>query len=259
MGTWIHIIAIRMKKQIHYFIFFLFILAASVSCNKDSAPDYLQTTGEIVREERPVEDFTEIELYHKINVVLTQDIQNKIEIEAGKNLIPDITTEVKDEKLKIKNENKFNFLRSYKKEITLYISVKNLSHITYRGAGNISCTNTLTDSVFTFDSRSGTGKIELNINANEGHFNHHTGQCDLVLHGNIGVNYLYQAGNGFTDAEDLNTGYTFVTNKGTNDLKIKVEKVLYAYIAYLGNVYYKGDPYDLSSDIVDQGQLIKLY
>lgn len=247
-----------MKKLNRIAFLWLFPLLFILSCNKESAPDFLQTTGKIVRVERDVNDFTEIELYHKINLVLTQDTSNKIEIEAGENLIPDILTEVKDGKLKIKNENKFNFLRSYKKEITLYISVKNLNHLTYRGAGNITCTNTLTDSVFTFDSRSGTGKVELNFNAAEGHFNHHTGQCELILHGAIGVNYLYQAGNGYTDAEDLKTGYTFVTNKGTNNLKINVDKVLYAYIAYLGNIYYRGNPYDLTSDIVDKGQLIKL-
>ena len=229
-----------------------------MSCNKESAPDYLQTTGEITSVERDVEDFTEIELFNKINLFITQDTVNKVVFEAGKNLIPDIVTEVKEGKLSIKNTNKFNFLRSYKKSINVYIHCKNLLHIIYRGAGNISSTNSIIDSVFNFDCKKGTGTVELSVTAKEGHFNMHTGQCDLILHGEIGVNYVYQAGNGYVNAEDLKTGYTFVTNKGTNDLKINVDKVLFARISYLGNIYYKGNAYDVVAEITDKGQLIKI-
>ena len=237
---------------------FIFGVLFLVSCNKESAPDYLQTTGEIINVERDVADFTEIEIYHKINLFITQDTINHLRIEAGKNLIPDISTEVKNGKLIIKNTNKFNFLRSYNKEINVFVSCKNLTHLIYNGAGNISSTNTLNNSNFNFDCNKGTGTVELSVKANEGHFNFHTGQCDIILHGEIGLNYLYQAGNGYTNAEDLKTGYTFVTNKGTNDLKINVSHVLFAKIYYLGNIYYKGNPTEVGSEITDKGQLIKI-
>jgi hypothetical protein len=235
------------RLNFYFFIVLLFL----VSCNKEEAPDFLKTTGEIVFEERELIDF-------KINLTLIQDTFNKVKIEAGKNLIPEIVTEVKEGKLTIKNTNKFNFLRSYKKEINVTLWCKNIKQLTYRGAGNIKTQNQLTSSPFTFDSHKGTGIVELNCIAQETHFNIHTGHCELILHGNIGVNYLYQAGNGYTNAEDLITGYTFVTNKGTNDLKINVYKVLYAQINYLGNIYYKGDAYEVASDITDDGKLIKI-
>ncbi len=245
-----------MKRNIELIpLLFVFML---LSCNKETAPDYLQTTGTLTSVERDVADFTEIELFNNMDLVLTQDTFNSLIIEAGENLIPDITTEIKDGKMQIKNTNKFNFLRSYKKKITIFIHCKNLQHITYRGAGNISTTNTLNASVFNFDCHKGTGDIQLNLLAQEGHFNIHTGQCKLVVIGTIGLNYLYQAGNGYTDASELKTGYTYVTNKGTNDLKINVDHVLYAKINYLGNIYYKGNPSDLGSEITDSGNLIKI-
>jgi hypothetical protein len=237
---------------------FIFFFTLLLSCNKESAPDFLQTSGKIKTVERNVADFTEIELFNTIDLVLTQDTLNKLSIEAGENLIPDILTEVKEGKLQIKNSNKFNFLRSYKKKITVFLSCNNLKQITYRGAGNISTTNTLTDSVINFDCHKGTGEVNLHISAKEGHFNTHTGQSTLILTGNIGVNYIYQAGNGYIDATELKTGYTFVTNKGTNDLKINVDYELFARISYLGNIYYKGNPVNLGSEITDKGQLIKI-
>ncbi len=245
-------------KTLKFTIFSFLLILISAGCDKESAPDFLQTTGEMSKEEREIENFTEIELFDKINLYLFQDTINKLTVEAGKNLIPEIITEVKEGKLTIKNTNKYNFLRSYKKEINVFVSCKNLQQLSYKGAGNISSQNRLTSSNFNFDSHKGTGKVELSIISQEGHFNIHTGHCELILHGSIGVNYLYQAGNGFSDATDLETGYTFVTNKGTNDLKVWAEKVLYAKINYLGNIYYKGNAYDVGAEITDKGKLIKL-
>lgn len=237
--------------------YLLLVLLITTSCNKPEAPDFIKTTGTITTEERILEPFTEIELYNKINLVITQDSVQSVHVEAGKNLLSEITTEVKDGRLKIKNLNKFKFLRSYKKDVTVYVSLPHLWHLIYRGAGNITSTNTITDSTLTFDSYTGTRNIELSVKLREGHFNVSTGPCDILLHGSVGVNYIYNGGNGYINAEDLQTGYTFVTNGGTNDMKINVDKVLFAKISYLGNIYYKGNPYDLSYDITDKGQLIK--
>ena len=244
----------RRTKQ----LFLLFISLVQMACNKESAPDFVQTTGELTQVERTTAEFNEIELNNSIDLVLTQDTVNRIIVEAGRNLIPDILTDVNNGKMVIKNSNKFNFLRSYKKKIRVLVHYKKLIQLTYRGAGNISCTNTLNDSVFTFDNHKGTGDIQLDLNLQEAHFNIHTGQCYLKLSGSAALNYLYQAGNGYTDAGELQTGYTFVTNKGTNDLKVNAGYLLYAQINYLGNVYYKGTPTELSSDITDKGKLIKI-
>jgi Putative auto-transporter adhesin, head GIN domain len=258
MGFWLQIFKQKEVMKNTKILVLLLLFLTQLSCNKESAPDFLQTTGDIIKVDREINDFTEVELFNKINLFITQDTINKLAVEGGKNLLPEVITELKDGKLQIKNTNKFNFLRSYKKEINVYLSCKNLTQLTYRGAGKIQSTNTLKGQVFNFDSRSGTGTIDLTVNMQEGHFNIHTGNCDLILHGDVGVNYLYQAGTAYTNAEDLTTGYTFVTNNGTNDLKINVSKVLYAKLYYLGNIYYKGNPFDIGTEITDQGQLIKI-
>lgn len=237
---------------------FLLIGAMLYSCNKESAPDFIQTTGEISMEERALDNFNELEVFNSINVLIVPDTINKVVIEAGENLIPDIVTSVKEGKLILKNTNKFNFLRSYKKEINIEVHCKTLIHLIYRGAGNIRCSKNITDSIFTLDCHKGTGSIDLLLDIKEGHFNMATGQLDLTLHGKVGVNYIYQVGNGYTDASDLNTAYTFVTNKGTNDLIVQVSYELFARLDYLGNIYYKGNPVKIGAELNDQGQLIKI-
>ena len=233
-------------------------LFSFASCNKENAPDIIQTTGEEIISTRQLDAFFSIEISDNIDVTLIQDSINYVNIAAGKNLIPDISTEVIAEKLSIKNLNNYNFVRSYKHSIHVFLHYKHISQISYKGSGSIDTENTIKDSVLYFDCYNGTGSVNLQLNVHESHFNMHTGQCDLTLSGEVGLNYLYQAGNGFSNAERLETGYTFITNNSTNDARINVSKVLYAKINYLGNVYYKGDAYDISTDITDQGQLIKI-
>ena len=89
-------------------VFSLVLFAMLCSCNKESAPDFIQTTGEITIEERTLENFNELEVFNTINVLIVPDTVNKVVIEAGENLIPDIVTTVKEGKLILKNTNKFN-------------------------------------------------------------------------------------------------------------------------------------------------------
>ncbi|HQW58476.1 MAG TPA: DUF2807 domain-containing protein, partial [Gammaproteobacteria bacterium] len=112
----------RRTKQ----LFLLFISLVQMACNKESAPDFVQTTGELTQVERTTAEFNEIELNNSIDLVLTQDTVNRIIVEAGRNLIPDILTDVNNGKMVIKNSNKFNFLRSYKKKIRVLVHYKKL-------------------------------------------------------------------------------------------------------------------------------------
>lgn len=84
-------------------------MQCSTRVTKESAPDFIQTTGEISIEERALDNFNELEVFNSINVLIVPDTINKVVIEAGENLIPDIVTSVKEGKLIFKNTNKFNF------------------------------------------------------------------------------------------------------------------------------------------------------
>ncbi len=107
------------RKNLKY-LFFTFSLLF-ISCDKEEAWDCIKSTGEITTETRILENFNKIVLYDNINLWMIQDSTAYIEITAGKNLIPKISIEIENGILIIKNENKYNWLRSYKYSIDVYL------------------------------------------------------------------------------------------------------------------------------------------
>ncbi len=237
----------------------VFLACSSLSCcKKESMLDLFKSTGKIVKEQREAGYFDKIQLEDNINLIITQDTINKIVVQAGKNLLKLIKTDVKDNCLNIHNDNKCNWVRSFDKEINVYVSLKNLQNIYYSGSGKISTTNTIVTDYLEVNIKSGSNVVDLSIDANVSWFNIHTGPGDIKICGNSEVNYLYSAGSGIANCRDLITGYTFITNKGTNNCYINVTKELEAKIKYFGDIYYTGNPYLVTTDITGEGKLIKI-
>ena len=112
-------------------------LILGASCNKENAWDCVKTTGPIEEEERVIDDFSKIELNQGINLILTQSTTKRLVVQAGKNLHGKITTIVDQGTLVIKNNNRCNWTRSYKKDINIYLNVSQLGTITHNGYGKI--------------------------------------------------------------------------------------------------------------------------
>jgi len=243
-----------MKNFIVYCLFcFLFI-----SCERENMLDCVKSTGNITLQERFVGNFSNISLEDNINLIIKQDTVNKIIIEAGKNLLGLINTEVKNNFLHISNKNKCNWVRRYDKTINAYVSIIKLDTIKYYGYGNIYCTDTLKNNLFHIDVHDGAGTIDLTIKAYESRIKIHTGPPTINIRGNTIISFVYQFGTGTIQAGNLKSDYTYLRNYGTNDCYINVSKELEAKINDIGNVYYTGDPYSIKTEYTSSGKLIKL-
>jgi len=126
--------------------------------------DCFKGTGKVITETRTPSDYTRIELNDNINLVITQDSINKISVEGGEKLLPNIQTEFVDNKLIIKNNNKCNWVRSYKNKFTVYVSAKSLKRIEYFGSGNITSTNTLVADTLEINCPESAEKIDIMAN-----------------------------------------------------------------------------------------------
>src|SRR5204863_7783046 len=83
----------------------------------------------------------------------------------GENLMKDLKTDAVDGILKISNDNKCNWVRSYKKEIKIFIGIKNSTNIFHYGYGNISCEGQLIKDTL-FIHHYSSGDINLNLKSN---------------------------------------------------------------------------------------------
>lgn len=227
------------------------------SCKKENMGDCLKSTGDITTEERATSPFYRILLEDDVNLIITQDTFYKIEVEAGENLIPLVNTIIEEDTLTITNSNTCNWVRSYKNEINVYVTVKELSIITYSGSGNVLSTNTITARNILIEQKSGSGNMDIRIDADTSYLQFHTGTGDITCSGSSAMSFLYNSSNGFLYCSDLQTTNTFVSNSGTGDIYLNVDSSLTAFIHFVGSIFYKGNPSVINEEIDGTGKLIK--
>ena len=236
----------------------LIIIFSFTSCKKENMGDCFKGTGKIITQKRSIEhSFNRIDVEDNISVILTQDNNYSVIVEAGENLIDLIETDFEANILTLRNNNKCNWMRSYDKPVRVRISLPELISFQYRSSGNVTSTNTFTIDSTNIEVWDGSGNVQINVDCRVAVYAIHTGPGDLTIKGKTGVSYVWNSGNGFFYGKDLETGYTFITNKGTGDCIVNAEVELGATILHTGDIYYYGNP-AVTADLRGSGKLIKL-
>lgn len=238
-----------------YLFFVLVSVQLAAGCGKDL---FLKGAGPVTRVSRQLPSFNQINLYNRINLILTQDTAQAVTVEAGEHLVGDIETTVSGNALTIRDNNKYNWARDMNPSINVYISMAGLQKIGYYGAGNITCTNTLVSGQLVLDSWMGIGSINLNINTNAVSAIVREDNADMTLSGKSREVYVYCAHEGAVDLRNLASETALVESKSINDVYVNVSKMLDARILYKGNVYYRGHPMQIDITKVNSGQLIHI-
>jgi hypothetical protein len=231
-----------------------------LSCQKEpDVADCFKSTGKITRENRVVSGFNKIELHDNVNLFLTQDsTKTEIIVEAGENLIKKIKTDVDNRNLVIRNSNTCNWVRDFEKPINVYVTTNRIDSIVYRSAGDLTWTNAWTNDSVQFDVWEGSGKINLLLNTMKSRMYIHYGTVELFASGTSQVTFLSSKGFGPVNLLDLRSTYFYMSTHSPNDCYVYVTYELGVEINNIGNVYYAGHPWFISSNVTSKGRLIKL-
>jgi hypothetical protein len=232
-----------------------FISLGTVACGKGVC---LQGTGEVSTETRAVPAFTEIDLYNRINVILTQDTVNQVQVEAGRHLLSGIETTVKNNVLTISDKNTCNWARDLDNRINVYIHTNSLQKINYYGSGDVTSTNTLQAEKITIDSWEGVGSFKLNMHVTNCDVILRENNADVTLSGVCDSAYVYCGDQGKADLRNLVCRQVWVDHKGLYDTYVYATQGILARILYKGNVYVKGNPSEKNIMTTNSGQLISL-
>ena len=238
-------------------LFFIFIATLCFSCQKDNVNQCFKKRGDIIVEERSITSFHTIDIKDNINLIIQQDSSYSIKVEAGENLLPFITTTVRQDTLFIYDNNQCNWLRNYKEKITIHLSIVDLKKIICRGSGNIQSKDTLRLKELKVLEIENSSDITLTLDARVSYFYSYSSTGDFLIFGTSKYNYLYSAGYGKFDFRYFSTISTTAINKRTNDFYVNVSNTLDVTIEGIGNIYYKGDSLILNSNITGEGKLIK--
>ena len=266
-----------MKKSIIVALSFLVSLLAT-ACSKS-----IFTNGVPVTESRPIGNFKSISMHNNVNVRLVQSNQPHLELTCPSNLIDGITTELSTtgDTLIIRNENKFNWLRSYDYDIDLTVYYDSLREVNYASIGRLSCADqdtlrgvyemqydtlitnndTLVNGVFVhifyLNTNEGSGDINLTFDCDVVKHKFGNGTSCVTFRGNTGYSEHVTRSYGQIHAEDLNSNIVVVESESTNDVYVWAKNDLKAYLYSIGNVYYKGHP-QLETTCTNDGRVISL-
>lgn len=228
-----------------------------VQCEQDDGI-CVGSTGKTITQDRMGLPFHNVEVYDNINLILTQDSAlSSVIVEAGENLIDGITTEIDSGNLVLKNTNSCNWFRSFNVPVNVYLRFNRLDTLIFRAAGNITCTNEWTNDIVHLDVIEGAGHIDLKLNVFKSFLYVHYGTVSVNVTGYSQVTFISSHGYGPLHAENLYSLFTYVYTISPNDVFVYAKHELGAEIKNIGNIYYRGDPQDISTNISGEGQLIK--
>jgi hypothetical protein len=201
------------------------------------------STDNFVKEDRAVSNFTELEIGGAYKVYLSQGDKEKLVIEADKDEIGEIVTEVVGNKLKIYTKSGWG---ERFHEMTIYLTFKNLDYIDLSGAVDVSADKSLTFSELEMDV-SGAAEIDLEMNADK-YKAEFSGVSEIDFRGTCKTGYIEISGASDFNAEGLQFEDLSVELSGASDAKVFATKKLHIDVSGASSVRYKGNPPDISID-----------
>ena len=217
--------------------------------------DCVKSTGKTVKKIRSIDSFTAIDLDDRINLYISYSTELKLEVEAGENLQKLIKTKVENGVLKIRNENRCNWVRSYKRDINVYLSTPELNEITYYGSGELRFTNMLKTDWFILNMWEASGNIDIRLDCPNVELKSHTGPADLQCGGFTNRLVAYTNGLGRMDLSNLIAKDVLAINVNSGSLKVRSDSLLKATIEGSGDIFYRGNPTIEFNDL-GSGELI---
>lgn len=212
--------------------------------------------GNLKNETRQVNEFTSLSARGPMDVQIDYGNSNSIKIEADENLLPYIETIVENGKLIIEPKKNIN-LRSRSK-IVVHVSMTKIKDLQLSGSGNINGSGAFTSDDQTELGVSGSGNIKLNSVSFKDVALNISGSGNIQLkNGTADDLKVSVSGSGNIDCSGVASENADVKINGSGNASVNANKSLSANISGSGNVFYKGNATNISTNVVGSGKAIK--
>lgn len=216
-----------------------------LSCKKEEGGNCFSSLGEIKKETRAIPFFDKIDLDDNVEIVLYQSIDQEVVVQYGENVLDGIITDVQNNTLFIRNENRCNFLRTYNYKPLVFIAVPDLKKIYWEGGGKIRSAGPLNFPSLYLETEGGGSDVDLELNCDSLFAVLHTGVSNLNLKGSAQYAYFYSVGNSIFHAENFPANAVHVNNGSTGDFHVRATNTLLVEIRSYSSVFYYGTPAQL--------------
>lgn len=199
--------------------------------------DMVHGTGEPEQRVLDVGPFTGLEVDGALDVVITHGAQQRVVVEAQRELLDLVTTEVRKGVWNLSTRQAY----ATDKPFTVRIEMPRLDHLTLDGSGDV-----MADSVFgagrTSIALRGSGDVVARALSEERLTVTLGGSGDITLTGTADRMDGTIDGSGTIHALDLAAAHAEVVVQGSGDLELTAIEELDATVGGSGNVRYRGQP-----------------
>jgi hypothetical protein len=217
----------------------------SYSCITD------RNLGPTEKEARKIDDFSEIEVSHGINVYLTMGNTNHLEVETNEELMDKLVTEVRGDKLKIYFEGTF----IWAKTANVYLEARTIYKISASGGSDVKGENELKTENLELRASGGSDiRLEVDVEDLEVEV---SGGADVELIGEATYIEANTSGGSDLKAFDLITQTARLEASGGSDIKVFVEDDLEANASGGADIRYRGNPRNLETRDSSGGDVSK--
>lgn len=243
--------------------FLLFGLIAIMGCSSENSWDCIQTAGTIVQREVEVPPFSRLLIWERTKVFISQGPEQKVVVETGENLLNDISLDVNDGLLQIRNKNACNLVRDY--QLTkVYITAPDISEIRSSTGYAIESIGTLRYLNLTLLSEDQAeddlyhtdGDFKLTLDVENLHVVAN-GLSKFYLEGTAtNANFGLFAGNCRIYAEDLIVENLSLYHRSTGPMVVNPQQCIKGKIVSIGDVISKNRPPEIAVEELYRGRLI---
>jgi hypothetical protein len=217
-------------------LFILLGMFASVSFGCLNFPQD-RNTGNYIKDERTVGNFSKLEIGGAFKVFLSQGDQHKLVIEANADDMNAVVTEVVGGKLKIYNKPGW---RSMFQDMTIYLTFTDLDYIDFSGAVEVISEGHLIFSDLRMNV-SGAAEIEMKMKV-EKFDAEFSGASEINFSGTCNTGFLELSGASDFDAEGLEFQDLSIEVSGASDARVWASGTLYIDASGASDIRYKGSP-----------------
>jgi|GEM_PF-1922436 hypothetical protein len=239
-------------------LFVILVLIGLISCTRDTSSECFQYYGGVTEELRELPGIIQIDLYDIFNIYLIQDTVNELTIKTGDQLLDDIETRVAGKRLYIYNHSRCRWLRKYDRP-ELYLRFMDIECLRLWEPCRVVTLKPITKPYFKIYSfaKLFEGDIELNNDYFDFGVNF---ACNgnTKISGSVHQVSLMNRGVHLLLADSLVSSSADITNISRGDMWIGNCDTLAVRILLSGNVYYRGDPEIIYSEINSAGKLIRV-
>ncbi len=244
-----------MNYTIRYNACLILLLLMWPGCKK---PGCLESPGTNMRQERAATAFNRIDIADNIDLVLTQDTKEKIEVEGGSNVIANIETSITNQTLTVRNNASCKWLKDPAEKITVYLSVADLVRLDYNGSGSIITTNTIQADGITLFTDEGAGDIAIDLSAKRTYVYIYNDNSDITLRGNSDSCYVYSQEKGTIDFRDFKVRHQMVGYGSIRDGYVHATESLHVIMYFKGTLFYKGSPSRIKTEFLSTGKVLPM-